>query len=197
MASQSLRISRAASPVGSISVTPLPVAAAFKNRRLTPIWGAYGFERGDAVSHVPGAALRRTLIEEKCKSFIHEAHSAASHLGYPNVECGWPCWNDCEVSGLHSGKRRGRFQHWGVNNNQRHFPLRRGGQRRRKARKCQRAHRQLAVHAFGAPSNGAAFGIQVENNDAFARFLGRGSKAGGKRSFAASAIVRCEYYGAH
>jgi hypothetical protein len=46
--------------------------------------------------------------------FIHEAHSAASHLGYPNVECGWPCWNDCEVSRLHSGKRRGRFQHWGV-----------------------------------------------------------------------------------
>ena len=27
------------------------------------------------------------MIEEKCKSFIHEVHSAASHLGCPNVEC--------------------------------------------------------------------------------------------------------------
>jgi hypothetical protein len=42
--------------------------------------GAYGFERGDAISHVPGVALSRTLIEENCKSFIHEVHSAASHL---------------------------------------------------------------------------------------------------------------------
>jgi hypothetical protein len=56
---------------------------------------------------------------------------------------------------------------------------------------------QIAVLSFRAPANGAALGIQVKDSYTFAGFLGRDGEASGKRSFAAAAFMRCEYYYAH
>jgi len=112
IASQRLRISCAAPPEGSISVTPLPWATASKNLWLVPICWT---KRGPAASSAAMLARMRrdalwALIEEEYEFLPQNIHSAPGHNGRPNIERRRSCRNNREISALDCGKRCRRFE---------------------------------------------------------------------------------------
>ena len=144
-ACQSERISRAASPLGSTSVTPWPFPRP-PERRLAHgcagARGADGFERMQSTLAHARLGDRRALIQKKNKFLVHQFQFAAGHLARPNIKCGRPYGNNGKIGELDGGERRWRFKGRRIENDKTYLALDEDAQCRRQLGGRNRANRQ-------------------------------------------------------